>query len=242
MVFLKGVDGQIYVIVQGNIVVGGVGGLVVGSSIVINQLLVGCILGGVIVEWVVFSFFGGGDMVMLELNDNDFLIVSWVVDVLNKCFGSDIVVVQDGCVIWVCVLIFSGDCVVFFGVFENVDVIFGKLVVKVILNVCIGLVVMNQSVMFDICVVLYGNLLVVIQVDNVVSQFNVLVGGQIVGVQNVQVLINKELGKVMLLKGGVLLFDVVKVFNVIGVMLQDLLVILQVMKVVGLLCVEFEVI
>ena len=86
------------------------------------------------------------------------------------------------------------------------------------------------------------NLSVVIQADNAVSQPNALAGGQTAGVQNAQVSINKEPGKVMLLKGGASLAEVVKALNAIGATPQDLLAILQAMKAAGSLRAELEVI
>jgi flagellar P-ring protein precursor FlgI len=239
---LKGADGQIYAIAQGNIVVGGAGASAAGSSTTINQLSAGRISGGATVERAVPSSLGGGDMVVLELNDNDFSTAARVVDALNKRFGTDTAVAQDGRVIRVRAPISSGDRVAFLGALENVDVTPGKLAAKVILNARTGSVVMNQSVMLDTCAVSHGNLSVVIQADNAVSQPNALAGGQTAGVQNAQVSINKEPGKVMLLKGGASLSDVVKALNAIGATPQDLLAILQAMKAAGSLRAELEVI
>ncbi len=239
---LKGADGQIYAIAQGNIVVGGAGASAAGSSTTINQLSAGRISGGATVERSVPSALGGGDMVMLELNDNDFSTASRVVDAVNKRFGMDTAVAQDGRVIRIRAPISSGDRVAFLGALENIDVTPGKLSAKVILNARTGSVVMNQSVMLDTCAVSHGNLSVVIQADNAVSQPNALAGGQTAAVQNAQISINKEPGKVMLLKGGASLADVVKALNAIGATPQDLLAILQAMKAAGSLRAELEVI
>ncbi|MDR6394583.1 flagellar P-ring protein precursor FlgI [Herbaspirillum seropedicae] len=239
---LKGADGQIYAIAQGNIVVGGAGGSAAGSSTVINQLSAGRISGGATVERAVPSSLGSSDMIVLELNDNDFSTASRVVDALNKRFGNETAVAQDGRVIRVRAPISSGDRVAFLGALENVDVTPGKLAAKVILNARTGSVVMNQSVMLDTCAVSHGNLSVVIQADNAVSQPNALAGGQTAGVQNAQISINKEPGKVMLLKGGASLAEVVKALNAIGATPQDLLAILQAMKAAGSLRAELEVI
>ena len=47
---LKGADGQVYGMAQGNVLVGGVGAQAAGSSVVINHLSVGRISGGATVE------------------------------------------------------------------------------------------------------------------------------------------------------------------------------------------------
>lgn len=103
-------------------------------------------------------------------------------------------------------------------------------VVKVVVNLCIGLVVMNQKVMFEVCVVVYGSFLVVVD------------GGQFDFGQGVDIQVKQVNGSLMNVKVGVNLVDVVKVLNLFGVNLFDLFVILQVMKVFGVLCVEFEII
>ena len=102
--------------------------------------------------------------------------------------------------------------------------------------------IVERLAKLDTCAVSHGNLSVVIQADNAVSQPNALAGGQTAGVQNAQVSINKEPGKVMLLKGGASLSDVVKALNAIGATPQDLLAILQAMKAAGSLRAELEVI
>ena len=47
---LKGADGQVYAMAQGNLVVGGAGASANGSKVQVNQLAVGRISGGAIVE------------------------------------------------------------------------------------------------------------------------------------------------------------------------------------------------
>lgn len=239
---LKGADGQIYAIAQGNVVVGGAGASAAGSSTTVNHLSAGRISGGATVERAVPTSLGGGDAIVLELNDNDFSTASRVVDAVNKRFGGDTAMAQDGRVIRIRAPLSSSDRVAFLGALENIDVTPGKLSAKVILNARTGSVVMNQSVMLDTCAVSHGNLSVVIQADNAVSQPNALAGGQTAGVQNAQISINKEPGKVMLLKGGASLADVVKALNAIGASPQDLLAILQAMKAAGSLRAELEVI
>ncbi|WP_050462268.1 flagellar basal body P-ring protein FlgI [Herbaspirillum autotrophicum] len=239
---LKGADGQIYAIAQGNVVVGGAGASAAGSSATINHLSVGRISGGATVERAVPSVLGQGDIISLELNDTDFSTASRVVEAVNKRFGSDTAMAQDGRVIRVRAPIGSSDRVSFLGALESIDVVPAKLPAKVILNARTGSVVMNQTVTLDSCAVSHGNLSVVINADNSISQPGALSGGQTAANQNAQISINKEPGKVMLLKGGASLADVVKALNAIGASPQDLLAILQAMKAAGSLRAELEVI
>ena len=239
---LKGADGQIYAIAQGNVVVGGAGASAAGSSATINHLSVGRISGGATVERAVPSVLGQGDIISLELNDTDFSTASRVVEAVNKRFGSDTAMAQDGRVIRVRAPIGSSDRVSFLGALESIDVVPAKLPAKVILNARTGSVVMNQTVTLDSCAVSHGNLSVVINADNSISQPGALSGGQTAANQNAQISINKEPGKVMLLKGGASLAEVVKALNAIGASPQDLLAILQAMKAAGSLRAELEII
>jgi flagellar P-ring protein precursor FlgI len=239
---LKGADGQIYAMAQGNLIVGGVGASAAGSSVQVNHLSVGIITNGATVERAVPSAVTQGDTITMQLNDSDFSTASRVVDAINKRFGPDTAMAQDGRVIRIRAPLSSGDRVAFMGMLESMDVTPAMVRAKVILNARTGSIVMNQAVMLDDCAVSHGNLTVVVNTDNSVSQPNALAAGQTTPVQNAQISINKDPGKVMLLKGGVSLSDVVKALNSIGATPQDLLVILQAMKAAGALRAELEII
>lgn len=239
---LKGVDGQIYAMAQGNVLVGGVGAGAAGSRTVVNHLSVGRISAGATVERAVPTMLGEGDSIFLELNDTDFSTASRVVDAINKSFGSQTAEAQDGRVIRVRAPEASGQRVAFLGALENLNVTPGRLPARVILNARTGSVVMNQSVTLEACAVSHGNLSVVVQANNAISQPNALAGGQTAGVQNAQVTVSSEPGKVMYLQGGASLADVVRALNAIGASPQDLLAILQAMKAAGSLRAELEII
>lgn len=239
---LKGADGQIYAIAQGNVLVGGAGAGGAGSRTTVNHLSVGRISGGATVERAVPTSLGDGGVVFLELNQSDFSTASRVVTAINQSFGNGTAVAQDGRVIRVRAPEDTGQRVAFLGALENLNVTPGRQAAKVILNARTGSVVMNQSVTLETCAVSHGNLSVVVQADNAVSQPNALAQGQTAPVQNAQVQITSEPGKVMLLKGGASLADVVKALNAIGATPQDLLAILQAMKAAGALRAELEII
>jgi flagellar P-ring protein precursor FlgI len=239
---LKGADGQIYAMAQGNIVVGGVGAAAGGSSTQVNHLSVGRISAGATVERSVPNSLGQGNVVYLELNHTDFSTASRVVSAINKQFGFDTAAAQDGRVIRVRAPESSDQRVAFLGSLESLDVTPAQVSAKVILNARTGSVVMNQAVTLDTCAVSHGNLSVIINSEPVISQPAPLSGGQTVVTQRSQIEISKEPGKVMLLKGGTSLADVVKALNAIGATPQDLLAILQAMKAAGSLRAELEII
>lgn len=239
---LKGADGQIYGMAQGNVLVGGVGASSAGSKTVVNHLSVGRISSGATVERAVASNINKGEAIFLELNDTDFSTASRVVDAVNKRFGEGTAAAQDGRVIRVKAPIGNSERVIFLGELESVTLTPSQMTAKVILNARTGSVVMNQAVTLDSCAVSHGNLTVIINTENTVSQPNALSGGQTVAVQNSQVEIKKDAGQVLMLKGATNLSDVVKALNAIGTTPQDLLAILQAMKAAGSLRAELEII
>ena len=239
---LKGADGQIYGMAQGNVLVGGVGAAANGAKAQVNHLSVGRISAGATVERAVATTLGQGEAVFLELNDTDFSTASRVVEAVNKRFGADTAAAQDGRVIRVRAPVISDERVAFLGALENISLTPAQMSAKVILNARTGSVVMNQAVTLDSCAVSHGNLSVVINTEPVISQPAPLSGGQTVVAATSQIDIKKEAGQVVLLKGGASLAEVVKALNAIGATPQDLLAILQAMKASGSLRAELEII
>ena len=239
---LKGADGQIYGMAQGNVLVGGVGAAANGSKAQVNHLSVGRISSGATVERAVANSLGQNNMVSLELNDSDFSTASRVVEAVNRRFGADTASAQDGRVIRVRTPAGSDERVAFLGALESLNVTPAQVAAKVILNARTGSVVMNQSVTLDTCAVSHGNLSVMINTENTPSQPAPLSNGQTVVVQNSAIEIKKDPGQVVLLKQAASLADVVKALNAIGASPQDLLAILQAMKASGALRAELEII
>jgi flagellar P-ring protein precursor FlgI len=239
---LKGADGQIYGMAQGNVLVGGVGAAANGSKAQVNHLSVGRISSGATVERAVPTSLGQGGTVFLELNESDFSTASRVVEAVNKRFGADTAAAQDGRVIRVRAPIGSDDRVAFLGALESINLTPAQTIAKVIMNARTGSVVMNQAVTLETCAVSHGNLSIVINTEPVISQPGPLSNGQTVVAQTSQIDIKKEPGQVLMLKGGASLAEVVKALNAIGATPQDLLAILQAMKAAGSLRAELEII
>src|SRR5262249_35220942 len=85
---LKGVDGAVYAIAQGNMVVGGAGASANGSKVQINQLSSGRLPSGAIVERTVESAVGGeGAALTVELMRSDFGTAQRAVEAINRQFG-----------------------------------------------------------------------------------------------------------------------------------------------------------
>ena len=238
---LKGADGQVYAMAQGNLLVGGMGASSGGSSVQVNHLSVGRVPAGATVERAVPSLLGQGEFIHLELNANDFTTASRVVNVINTQIAPDIAVAQDGRVIEVRAPQGSG-LVAFIARIENLEINLAQGVARVIINARTGSVVMNQEVTLDPCAVAHGNLTVVINTDTTVSQPNALSQGQTVQTNKATIDVKSDKGGLVELPKGTSLSEVVKALNAIGATPQDLLAILQAMKSAGALHAELDVI
>jgi flagellar P-ring protein precursor FlgI len=238
---LKGADSQIYAMAQGNLVVGGVGASANGSQTQINHLSVGRISDGATVERAIPNTISQMDSVNLELKESDFSTASLVVDAINRHFGQNTAVAENGRVVKVQPTA-NISRVAFLAALESINITRAATSAKIILNARTGSVVMNKAVTLDSCAVSHGNLTVVIDTAPVISQPGAFSGGETVSTAVSAINISKDPGKVLKLNSGANLSDVVKALNAIGATPQDLLAILQAMKAAGSLHADLEVI
>jgi flagellar P-ring protein precursor FlgI len=239
---LQGADGQVYGIAQGNVVVGGAGAQSGGAQVQVNHLAVGKISGGATVERAVASNLGADNQIRLELKQMDFATASRVTEAINDKFGPGVATALDGRVIRVRTPSSSDQRVSFLGLLESMDVQPALAAAKVIMNARTGSVVMNQAVTLDDCAISHGNLSVTIGNDPKVSQPAPGSLGATVVTPSNQVAIKKDAGKVLQVKGGASLAEVVKALNAIGATPQDLLAIMQALKAAGSLHADLEII
>lgn len=239
---LKGADGQVYAMAQGNILVGGAGASAGGSKVTVNHLLAGRIAGGATVERAVPTALGQGPFIHYEMSNIDFGTTQRVVEVINREMGPGTAQALDGRLIRVNAPEDANSRVAFMGRVENLEVRPMQTMAKVIVNPRTGSVVMNQTVTIDACAVAHGNLSVVVNNEQQVSQPNALAGGQTTTTNQADIQLKQESGALMHVKAGVNLSDVVKALNALGANPQDLLAILQAMKAAGALRADLEII
>lgn len=227
---LKGADGQVYAMAQGNVLVGGAGASAGGSKVTVNHLSAGRIPGGATVERAVPTTIGQGGFVYYELGNADFGTAQNVVDAINRAMGPGTAQAIDGRRIGVRVPEDADARVAFLGMVDNLDVRAVAGQAKVVINPRTGSVVMNQKVTLDPCAVAHGSLSVVVD------------AGQPAAGQGTDIQLTQANGSLMNVKAGVSLADVVKALNALGANPLDLLAILQAMKAAGSLRAELEVI
>lgn len=238
---LKGADGQVYAMAQGNVLVGGVGVSSGGASVQVNHLSVGRVPSGATVERAVPTSLGQGDYIHLELNASDFTTAARIVEVINSQIAPDVASAVDGRVIRV-VAPPGNERVAFISRVENLEVSPAQGIAKVIINARTGSVVMNQAVTLNDCAVAHGNLTVVINTESSVSQPNANAQGQTTQTDQASIDIKSDQGGLVHLRQAANLSEVVKALNSMGATPQDLLAILQAMKSAGALRAELEII
>ena len=240
---LKGADGQIYALAQGNLIVGGAGASAGGSKVQINHLSAGRVPEGATVERAVPTPLNQGDTLQLDLNASDFNTAREVARAINNKMGENTASAIDGRVVRVRMPSEAGSRVGFMADIENLNVELASPAAKVVINARTGSVVMNQAVTLAACAVAHGSLSVTISSTPQVSQPSALsTGGHTVLTEKTDIAITQQAGSLIQMPAGTKLADVVKALNSLGATPQDLLAILQALKSAGALNAELEVI
>ena len=221
----------------------GAGASAGGSSVQINQLNGGRISGGAIIERGVPTTLARDGYIYLEMNNTDFGTAQNVVTALNRKFGQGTATALDGRVVQVRTPMEQSAQARFLSQIEDVQVARAPTVAKVIINARTGSVVMNRTVMIEEAAVAHGNLSVIINRQNQVSQPDTpFTQGETVVVPNTQIEVRQENGSLQRVNTSANLADVVKGLNALGATPQDLLAILQAMKSPPALRAELEII
>ena len=238
---LRGADGEIYALAQGNMVVGGAGASQGGSKVQINHLSAGRIPMGAQVERAVPSPFNEGDTIRLGLNAADFQTASKVVQVINSRYGLGTAAALDGRTVEVRAPMDPSARVGFMAAIEELQLTGSKPAAKVVINPRTGSIVMNQAVNLKPSAIAHGNLAITIDSTPVISQPNAFSQGETVVREKANIQVTQEPGSIVNVPSSANLADVVRSLNALGATPQDLLAILQALKAAGALEAELEV-
>jgi flagellar P-ring protein precursor FlgI len=239
---LKGADGAVYAMAQGNLLVGGAGASAAGSKVQINHLSAGRIPQGATVERSVPTPLAQGEFIQLDVTSADFATARDVAQAINKSKGEGTAFALDGRVVRVRAPQDMNARVAFLADVENLSLELAKPAARIVLNARTGSVVMNEAVTLAPCAVAHGSLSVTISSTPVISQPNALGRGDTVQAEKADITIAQQGGSLVQMPAGAKLADVVKALNALGATPQDLLAILQAMKSAGALNAELEVI
>jgi flagellar P-ring protein precursor FlgI len=239
---LKGADGEVYALAQGNLIVGGAGAAAGGSKVQINHLSAGRVPGGAQIERSVPTSLQEGDSISLDLNASDFQTARRVAQAVNQRFGAGFARALDGRTVTVKAPLDPDDRVSFIAELEELPLESSIPSARVVINARTGSIVLNQSVTLGPCAIAHGNLSISISSTPVISQPNALSSGQTVVTEKANIQIKQEPGILIQVPASPQLSDVVRALNALGATPQDLLAILQAIKAAGALNAELEVI
>ena len=241
---LHGLDGQIYAIAQGNLIVSGFGVEANdGSKLTVNVPSSGRIPNGATVERAVPSQIAQGDSIILNLNDPDFTTATRLVESLNKGVGPGFATIIDGGSIQVRAPIDITERVAFLSQIENLQVEPADARARVIINSRTGTVVISSNVTVSPAAVSHGSLSVTIKEEQTVSQpapFSKV--GQTAIVTNSSIKVDQGSNRMFLFKPGVELEQIVRAVNEVGAAPGDLVAILEALREAGALKAELIVI
>src|SRR5277367_6001796 len=168
---LHGLDGQIYAIAQGNLIVSGFGVQGNdGSKLTVNVPSSGRIPNGATIEKGVPTQLAQGDAIVLNLNDPDFTTATRLVASVNKGVGEGLASIIDGGSIRVRAPADATQRIAFLSQIENLQVEPASARARVIINSRTGTVVISNNVTVSPAAVSHGSLSVTIKEEQTVSQ------------------------------------------------------------------------
>lgn len=237
MMTLRGPDGQVYALAQGELVVGGLGAQGSdGSSITVNIPSAGRIPNGATVERAVPNTFTEGGPLVLNINDADFTTAIRMQEVINKRLGAGTATAVDASSVALTMPRSMPSRVGFVSFIENLELTPGDSAARIIVNSRTGTVVIGSHVRVSPVAVTHGNLTVTISENTQVSQPQAFSQGgstQVVPKSNLEVA--QDTNRMFVLKPGVTLDTIVKAVNAVGAAPSDLVAILEALKQAGAL-------
>lgn len=240
---LRGADGNVYAVAQGNLVVNGLSAEGQdGSKITVNNPLVGRIPNGATVERIVPTSFDQSTDLVFNLFNADFTTAIRVAEAINKTLGADTARAIDATAVSVRSPVNLNQRVGFASVVENVEVSPDDAPAKVIVNSRTGTVVINSKVRVQPAAVSHGSLTVTINENPQVSQPGALSQGSTVVTPQSEVSVKEENHHMFVFNPGISLDEIVKAVNGVGAAPSDLAAILEALKAAGALRAELIVI
>lgn len=241
---LKGIDGNVYAVAQGNLVVGGLSAEGAdGSKITINIPSAGRIPAGATVEREVANPFGTEATLTLNLHTADFTTAQRLVEAINGAMGAGAARPLDATSVSVNAPRDPAQRVAYVSMIENLEVKPAEAVARVIVNSRTGTVVINSTVRVSPAAVSHGNLVVTISENPEVSQPNAFARGSTVVTPQSDVAVAAPGDRRMFkFDPGVTLDEVVRAVNDVGAGPSDLVAILEALRQAGALKAELVVI
>jgi flagellar P-ring protein precursor FlgI len=240
---LKGADGQVYALAQGDVIVGGLGiSGKDGSRISINIPSAGRIPNGATVERDVPNAFDAGDDVTLNLHTPDFTTAARLAAGINTALNAQVAQAEDAVSVKVKAPTDANQRVAFLSQLENIEVNPGDAPARVVINSRTGTVVISSYVEVTPAAVAHGNLSVTIAERPKVSQPQPFSNGTTQVVPQSSIEVKEDKGHMFVFQAGVSLDDIVRAVNQVGAGPGDIVAILEALKEAGALHAQLVVI
>lgn len=242
---LRGADGNVYAIAQGNLIVGGFGASGNdGSSVTVNIPSAGRIPNGATVERAVPNDFLSNDAIILNLHTPDFTTSNRLAAQINATMGPGTAESIDAVSVAIRAPASTSHRTAFVSALESLEVEPGEVSAKVIVNSRTGTVVIGDNVRVTPAAVSHGSLVVTISERPFASQpvapFSD--AGETVVLPDSEVSVSQQEGSMFLFESGTSLDEIVQAVNRVGAAPGDLVAILEALKQAGALRAELVVI
>jgi flagellar P-ring protein precursor FlgI len=241
---LRGLDGQVYAMAQGNLVVNGFGASANdGSRVTVNVPTSGRVPNGATVERTVQATVGAPDSLTLGLRTADFTTATRVAERINRELGGGAATALDPVSVRVQAPVDPAQRVSFVSLLENLELEPGDAPARVIVNSRTGTVVIGSHVKVSPAAVAHGSLTVTIKESFDVSQPNAFSPrGQTAVVPDSSIDAQVSGSRMFLFAPGVSLDEIVRAVNEVGAAPGDLVAILEALQQAGALRAELLVI
>lgn len=239
---LKGADGNVYAVAQGDLIVGGFSAEGEdGSKITVNVPVVGRIPNGATVERGVQNPFALGPEIIFNLHRADFTTAKRMTETINRHLGENTAVPLDASSIKVCAPLDTYEKIAFLSVIENLDIRPGDARAKIVVNSRTGTIVIGKHVTVGPAAVSHGNLIVTVTEQQQVSQPQPFSNGVTTKTVKSDVAVNQTNERMFILQ-GVSLHTIMDAINKAGTAPGDLMAILEAFKQAGALNADLEII
>ena len=243
MTQLVGVDGEVYAIAQGAVVIGGMNAQgISGSSVSINSANSGLIPNGATLEREIPSDFADVNNITLNLKKPSFQTAHNIVTSINNRFGAQVASASNPTKVTLMSPSNQDQRLGFLAMLENLEINEGRVRPKVVFNSRTGTVVIGEGVRVKAAAVSHGALTVTISESTQVSQPNAFAGGNTVATPLSDVQVSQDRPHMFKWNEGATLDSIIKTINSLGATPDDVMSILQALERAGALNAELVVI
>ncbi|TOJ32726.1 flagellar biosynthesis protein FlgI [Vibrio parahaemolyticus] len=240
---LRGIDGEVYAIAQGSVVVGGLSAEgKSGSKVEVNTPTAGRVPNGATLEREIKTDFNQRDEITLNLRKPSFTTAKNIAREINNTFGPNVAVAINKARVDMRAPKDTQQRVIMMSMLEEMNVVEGRKPARIVFNSRTGTVVIGKNVKVGEAAVSHGNLTVRISESEKVSQPNAFADGETKVVNQTDIDVNEELAQMVIWPPGTELNTIVDAVNSLGATPTDLMSILQALNEAGALNAELVVI